>query len=72
MTFLDKGTTPARQTSNLRPQTPYVFPFEKVDVYQMALELADYVLGLLEEIPQNRHLRLISQMEASVVSASGL
>jgi len=46
----------------------YVFPFEKLEVYQLALELADYVLELLENLPQNRHLRLISQMEAAAVS----
>ena len=46
----------------------YVFPFEKLEVYQLALELADYVLGLLENLPQNRHLRLISQMEAAAAS----
>ena len=46
----------------------YVFPFEKLEVYQLALDLADYVLGLLENFPQNRHLRLISQMEAAAVS----
>ena len=46
----------------------YVFPFEKLEVYQLALELADYVLGLLDTLPQGRHLRLISQMEAAAVS----
>ena len=49
---------------------PYIFPFEKLDVYQMALELADYVLGLLEPIPLNKHFRLVSQMEAAVVSVA--
>jgi len=47
-------------------EMPYIFPFEKLDVYQMALDLADYVLGLLESIPLNRHFRLVSQMEAAV------
>ena len=46
----------------------YVFPFEKLDVYQMSLDLADYVLALLERFPPNRHMRLISQMEAAVTS----
>jgi four helix bundle protein len=49
---------------------PYIFPFEKLDVYQMALELADYVLGLLEPIPLNEHFCLVSQMEAAVVSVA--
>jgi four helix bundle protein len=48
----------------------YVFPFEKLEVYQMALDLADRVLEFLEELPQNRHLRLISQMEAAAVSSA--
>lgn len=48
--------------------TAYVFPFEKLDVYQMSLDLADYVLALLERFQPNRHLRLISQMEAAVTS----
>ena len=46
----------------------FVFPFEKLDVWQLDIELAVMVLGLLERIPQNKHIRLISQMEAAVVS----
>jgi len=57
------------QPSNLGHQSPtYVFPFEKLDVWQRAVELADYVLGLLERIPQNKHFRLVSQMEGAVTS----
>jgi four helix bundle protein len=55
-------------TSVLQPKASYVFPFEKLDVYKMSVELADYVLGLLERIPLNKHFRLVSQMEAAVVS----
>jgi four helix bundle protein len=47
----------------------YLFPFEKLDVYRMALDLADRFLGFLEDPPQNKHVRLISQMEAAAVSA---
>jgi hypothetical protein len=46
----------------------YLFPFEKIDVYQLALDLAEFELELLERLPQNRHIRLISQMEAAVTS----
>ena len=46
----------------------YVFPFEKLDVWQMAVDLAEHVLGLLENFPKNRHLRLVGQMEAAVTS----
>jgi len=48
----------------------YIFPFEKLDVWQLAVELADNVLGILEKLPQNKHIRLISQMEAAVTSPS--
>ena len=46
----------------------YLFPFEKLDVYQLAVDLAETVLKLLEKLPQNKHIRLISQMEAAAVS----
>ncbi len=46
----------------------YTFPFEKLDVWQRSVELADVVLGILEQIPQNKHFRLISQMEGAVTS----
>ena len=46
----------------------YVFPFEKLDVWQLAMELAEYVLNLLEGLNQNKHMRLIGQMEASAAS----
>ena len=46
----------------------YIFPFEKLDVWQLAVGLADYVLGLLEGFPPNRHIRLVGQMEAAVTS----
>ena len=48
----------------------YVFPFEKLHVYQLALDLAEFVIELLEKAPQNRHIRLISQMEASATSTA--
>ena len=32
----------------------YIFPFEKLDVWQLAVDLADYVLGLLEAFPPDR------------------
>ena len=46
----------------------YAFPFEKLDVYQLSLDLAGYVLGLLEKFPGNKHFRLISQMESAATS----
>jgi four helix bundle protein len=46
----------------------YIFPFEKLDVYQMALDLAEKVLNFLELLPEGRHIRLIGQMEAAATS----
>lgn len=46
----------------------FIFPFEKLEVWQLAVDLADFILGLLETFPTNKHLRLIGQMEAAVCS----
>jgi four helix bundle protein len=46
----------------------YLFPFEKLEVWQLAVDLAETVLGFLEKLPQNKHIRLISQMEAAATS----
>ena len=48
----------------------YVFPFEKLDVWQLSVDLAEFVLDLLENFPSNKHIRLVSQMEAAVTSPS--
>jgi four helix bundle protein len=48
----------------------YLFPFEKLDVWQMAVDLAEYILELIEKLPQNKHIRLASQMESAAVSVS--
>ncbi|WHZ30345.1 MAG: hypothetical protein OJF51_005148 [Nitrospira sp.] len=48
----------------------YIFPFEKLEVWQDSLKLADYIFRLLERIPQGKHLRLISQIEGAVASIS--
>jgi len=46
----------------------YIFPFEKLDVWKLAIDLAEYVLNLLETFDKNKHIRLISQMESAAVS----
>ena len=46
----------------------YLFPFENLEVWQLSLDLAERVLSLLERLPQNRHIRLIGQMEAAATS----
>ena len=48
----------------------YVFPFEKLEVWQESVELAGFVLGLLDCVPQDRHLRVVSQMEGAAVSVA--
>lgn len=49
----------------------YIFPFEKLEVWQESLALANYVVELLERIPLSTHVRLTSKLEGAVVSASG-
>jgi len=44
----------------------YIFPFERLDVWRLAVDFADFILGLLEDFPPNKHLRLVGQMEAAV------
>jgi four helix bundle protein len=46
----------------------YVFPFEKLEVWQLSVDLAEFVLDLLDNFPKNRYLRLVGQMEAAVTS----
>ena len=46
----------------------YLFPFEKLDVWQLSVDLAEFVLDLLDKFPSNKHIRLVSQMEAAVTS----
>jgi four helix bundle protein len=46
----------------------FIFPFEKIQVYQLALDLADCIFDLLDSVPPSRHLRLVGQMEAAVSS----
>jgi four helix bundle protein len=48
----------------------FVFPFEKLEVWQLAVDLADFILALLESFPPHKHVRLIGQMEAAVCSIS--
>ena len=38
--------------------------------WKLAVELADFVLNLLESLPYNRHVRIVSQMEAAATSTA--
>ena len=48
----------------------FVLPFEKIEVWQLSVDLSDFVIGLLESFPPNKHFRIIGQMEAAVSSIS--
>lgn len=61
-----KGGLPLIQEGTDMPE--YLFPFEKLDVWQLSVDLAEFVLDLLGKFPRNKHLRLISQMEAAATS----
>lgn len=41
----------------------YLFPFEKLEVWQLSVDLAEFVLDLLDNFPKNRYLRLVGQKE---------
>jgi hypothetical protein len=51
-------------------ESGFVFPFERIEVWQLSVDLADFVIGLLESFPPNKHFRIIGQMEAAVSSIS--
>ncbi len=48
----------------------YIFPFEKLEVWKLSVDFADYVLEILTTFPENKYFRLIGQMEAAVASVS--
>jgi four helix bundle protein len=48
----------------------FVFPFEKIEIWELSVDLADFVISLLESFPPNKHLRLIGQMESAVSGIS--
>jgi four helix bundle protein len=44
------------------------FPFEKLEVWHLAVDFADFILNILDSFPPNKYLRVIGQMEAAVSS----
>jgi four helix bundle protein len=46
----------------------FKFPFEKLEVWHLAVEFADFILNILDSLPPNKYLRIIGQMEAAVSS----
>jgi four helix bundle protein len=69
---LRSGLTALGHTNNIKQgeqkMDRFVFPFEKLDVWQLSVDLADYILTLLENFPAHKHLRLVGQMEAAAAS----
>ena len=51
-------------------ESEFIFPFEKIEVCHLSIDLAEFVLGLLEFFTPNKHFRVISQMEAAVTGIS--
>jgi four helix bundle protein len=51
-------------------ESDFVFPFEKIEVWHLSVDFADFVLGLLESFPPNKHFRVIGQMESAVSGIS--
>jgi four helix bundle protein len=51
-------------------ESDFVFPFEKIEVWHLSVDLADFVIGLLESFPPNKHFRVIGQMESAVSGIS--
>jgi len=46
----------------------FEFPFEKLEVWQLAIDFADFVISLTDSLPQVKHIRLIGQMESAASS----
>jgi four helix bundle protein len=46
----------------------FQFPFEKLEVWRLAVDFADYVLNILDSFPPNKYSRVVCQMEAAVTS----
>jgi four helix bundle protein len=44
------------------------FPFEKLEVWHLAVDFADYVLNILDSFPPTKYSRIVCQMEAAVSS----
>jgi hypothetical protein len=46
----------------------FKFPFEKLEVWHLAVDFTDFILNILDSLPPNKYLRVIGQMEAAVSS----
>jgi four helix bundle protein len=46
----------------------FKFPFEKLEVWHLAVDFTDFVLNILDSFPPNKYSRVVGQMEAAVSS----
>lgn len=46
----------------------FKFPFEKLDLWHLAIDFADFILNVLDSFPPNKYSRLVGQIEAAVSS----
>ena len=49
-----------------RNNEKYTFPFEKLEIWHHAVDLADCTLSILDASPTNKHPKLSVQMEAAI------
>ena len=47
-------------------ETTYTFPFEKLEIWHHAVDLADCTLNIVEALPSNKHLNLTTLMKETV------
>ena len=48
----------------------FEFPFERLEVWQLAIDFADFVISLTDSLPQVKHIRLLGQMESAASSVA--
>ena len=53
---------------NINKEKSFVFPFEKLEICNLAVDFADLILEILDSFPANKYLRLIGQMEVAISS----
>ena len=49
-----------------RNNDTYTFPFEKLEIWKHAVDLADCTLSILDTFPPNKHPKLTALMETAV------
>jgi four helix bundle protein len=49
-----------------KSETTYTFPFEKLEIWHHAVDLADCTLKIVDALPSNKHLNLTTLMKKAV------